>query len=151
MESINKELMMEIRYLMRSFRRGKHSELRGQRRALHYLLKQDGISQTDLLALMDVRPSSLSELLNKMEEKGHIERKEAREDKRIRLIYLSKEGRSIAESMSKSAKSKKIFGELDEVEKELLLSLLKKLDLDRETYPTKKRRKDVKNWEEKDI
>lgn len=145
MESINKELMMEIRYLMRSFRRGKHSELRGQRRALHYLLKQDGISQTDLLALMDVRPSSLSELLNKMEEKGHIERKEAREDKRIRLIYLSKEGRSIAESMSKSAKSKKIFGELDEVEKELLLSLLKKLDLDRETYPTKKRRKDVKN------
>lgn len=145
MESINKELMMEIRYLMRSFRRGKHSELRGQRRALHYLLKQDGISQTDLLALMDVRPSSLSELLNKMEEKGHIERKEAREDKRIRLIYLSKEGRSIAESMSKSAKSKIIFGELDEVEKELLLSLLKKLDLDRETYPTKKRRKDVKN------
>lgn len=145
MESINKELMMEIRYLMRSFRRGKHSELRGQRRALHYLLKQDGISQTDLLALMDVRPSSLSELLNKMEEKGHIERKEAHEDKRIRLIYLSKEGRSIAESMSKSVKAKKIFGELDEVEKELLLSLLKKLDLDRETYPTKKRRKDVKN------
>lgn len=137
--------MMEIRYLMRSFRRGKHSELRGQRRALHYLLKQDGISQTDLLALMDVRPSSLSELLNKMEEKGHIERKEAHEDKRIRLIYLSKEGRSIAESMSKSVKAKKIFGELDEVEKELLLSLLKKLDLDRETYPTKKRRKDVKN------
>ena len=145
MESLNKELMMEIRYLMRSFRRGKHSELRGQRRVLHYLWKQDGISQTDLLALMDVRPSSLSELLNKMEEKGHIERKEAKDDKRVRLIYLSETGRNLAKNMSKSAKAEKIFGDLNDEEKETLLSLLKKLDLDRKSYPTKRRRKDVRD------
>lgn len=143
MESLNKELMMEIRYLMRSFRIGKHSELRGQGRVLRYLWKQDGISQTDLLALMDVRPSSLSELLNKMEEKGHIERKEAKDDKRVRLIYLSETGRNLAKNMSKSAKAEKIFGDLNDEEKETLLSLLKKLDLDRKRYPTKRHRKDA--------
>ncbi|WP_052356737.1 MarR family winged helix-turn-helix transcriptional regulator [[Clostridium] dakarense] len=50
------------------------------------------ISQKKLSTLLDIRSTSLSELLFKLEKKGFVERTRSAEDKRTFLISLTKEG-----------------------------------------------------------
>ncbi|WP_219211831.1 MarR family winged helix-turn-helix transcriptional regulator [Paenibacillus sp. S150] len=66
---------------------------RGQGRILAFLRMKDGISTKDLSYMLDIRVSSLNELLAKLEKAGYITRKPSETDKRIILIYLTPKGR----------------------------------------------------------
>ncbi|OAB33068.1 hypothetical protein PMSM_16040 [Paenibacillus macquariensis subsp. macquariensis] len=65
---------------------------RGQGRILAFLRMKDGISTKDLSYMLDIRVSSLNELLAKLEKAGYITRKPSEKDKRIMLIYLTQKG-----------------------------------------------------------
>lgn len=65
---------------------------RGQGRILAFLRMKDGISTKDLSYMLDIRVSSLNELLAKMEKAEYITRKPSETDKRIMLIYLTQKG-----------------------------------------------------------
>lgn len=70
---------------------------RGQGRVLALLKLQSPISQKELGYLMDMRQQSLSELLAKLEQKGHITRQPSEEDRRTTIVALTEEGRAAAE------------------------------------------------------
>ncbi|WP_339314943.1 MarR family transcriptional regulator [Paenibacillus sp. FSL R10-2734] len=65
---------------------------RGQGRILAFLRMKDGISTKDLSYMLDIRVSSLNELLAKLEKAEYITRKPSETDKRIMLIYLTQKG-----------------------------------------------------------
>jgi DNA-binding MarR family transcriptional regulator len=65
---------------------------RGQGRILAFLRMKDGISTKDLSYMLDIRVSSLNELLAKLEKAEYITRKPSETDKRIILIYLTSKG-----------------------------------------------------------
>ena len=65
---------------------------RGQGRILAFLRMKDGISTKDLSYMLDIRVSSLNELLAKLEKAEYIIRKPSETDKRIILIYLTPKG-----------------------------------------------------------
>ncbi|MNI19323.1 MarR family transcriptional regulator [Paenibacillus graminis] len=65
---------------------------RGQGRILAFLRMKDGISTKDLSYMLDIRVSSLNELLAKLEKAEYITRKPSETDKRIILIYLTQKG-----------------------------------------------------------
>lgn len=68
-------------------------------RTLWILRKTDGITAADLCEKLDVRPSSMSELLGRMEEKFLIKREGDENDKRAVKILLSETGKEAADRM----------------------------------------------------
>ena len=74
----------------------------GMERTLMEIAKNDGISSGELCEILDVRPSSLSEMADKMAERGLIEKKDAEEDKRITKIWRTELGKAQAEQIEKS-------------------------------------------------
>lgn len=75
-----------------------HGQSRGQARLIQLLASRDGISNAEIAEAFDIRPSSVSTLVKKLEEAGFIERRESEHDKRVLLIYLTEAGRKLVDS-----------------------------------------------------
>ncbi|MDT0110833.1 MarR family transcriptional regulator [Listeria booriae] len=76
--------------------RGFGDRSRGQGRILSILHKTPLISQKDLVSQLDMKPQSASEMIQKLEKKGLIERHKSEQDKRIMMIQLTTKGRIAA-------------------------------------------------------
>ena len=68
-------------------------------RTLLVLADNEGATSRELCEILDVRPSSLSELLGKMEEHGLVIREASEEDKRAANVLLTEEGKAAATGM----------------------------------------------------
>ena len=68
-------------------------------RTLIVVSRADGMSTRDLSEALDIRPSSATELVNKLAEAGLVERKEDPQDKRLTHICLTEEGKTAAEEI----------------------------------------------------
>ena len=64
----------------------------GQPKVLDYLKSHDGASQKEIAAGCFIEAGSLTSILNRMEEKGLIERRMLNGNRRTFHIYLTKEG-----------------------------------------------------------
>lgn len=96
---------------------------------LALLVEVQEASQKELVQSLDIRPSSLSELLKKLEGKGYIERRQDPDDKRNMIVSLTEAGEIAAKEMAKGhdAFSDRMFAALSEEEKAQLNNLLEKL------------------------
>ncbi len=102
------------------------NEAYGQVRILRILSEADGISQKELQQKLAIKPGSASEILNKLEEKGLIERSRSEEDARRVNLHLTEKGKKEAE-ISGSDDPASLFQVLTEEEQEQLRQLLTKL------------------------
>ena len=138
MNELNEKLMEQFRKYqvlmhqgMRRFapRGPKEDPHHGQGKVLVMLAENDGVSQKLLTEQSGIRPASLSELIIKLERNGLVERQRNEEDKRNRNVYLTEEGRALAETI-KSRKDESadfLFDVLSEEEKDTLTVLFDKL------------------------
>jgi MarR family transcriptional regulator, transcriptional regulator for hemolysin len=86
-------LVREIARLMqRNFehraRKAKLPLTRLQASALLRIARQQGISQVHLAAALDVQPIAVVEIVDKLEEMSLIERRKARDDRRVHELWL---------------------------------------------------------------
>ena len=70
---------------------------------LTYLFFKDGINQSELAVLMDMEKAPLSRLLDRMEKKGWVIRKNENKDRRTKNIYLSESIKPLISSMRDKA------------------------------------------------
>ena len=70
---------------------------------LTYLYFKDGIKQSELAMLMDMEKAPLSRLLDRMEKKGWVIRKNESKDRRTKNIYLSESIKPLISSMRDKA------------------------------------------------
>ena len=70
---------------------------------LTYLFFKDGINQSELAILMDMEKAPLSRLLDRMEIKGWVIRKNESKDRRTKNIYLSESVKPLIFSMRDKA------------------------------------------------
>ena len=105
---------------------------RSQWLLLTYLYFKDGINQTELASLMDMEKAPLSRLLDRMEIKGWIIRKNETKDRRIKNIYLSESVKPFVSSLrEKAAKYRKdSLSILSDKELSILRDLLQVLKKD---------------------
>lgn len=89
----------------------------GQGRILMMLNRKDGLSTKELSEIFNIKVTSLNETLNKLIDKGYIEKRPSNEDKRILLIYLTDKGR---EFKFEKPKDLDVFDCLNESQKEEL-------------------------------
>ena len=74
-------------------------------RLLECVAENSNVSPRELCELMDVRPSSLSEMLSRAESEGWIIRATDEEDRRIQRISLSPEGQQAVDRMREARKA----------------------------------------------
>lgn len=79
---------------------------KGQPKILDYLNVYDGCMQKDIASGCQIDPATVTGLLNRMEDKGLIERRSS--DRRSLHVYLTEAGRQ------KTAIVEKVFDELEE-------------------------------------
>ena len=94
------------------------------------LSRADGMSQSDLAALLHVSRPTVTTMLQKMEAAGTIERRTDEADQRVTRLYLTKAGRELAERM-RAVHAEIIndtVGRLAEAERSELLRLLESLN-----------------------
>jgi len=72
---------------------------RGQPPMLRVLAEREGVSHSELAARLDVRPATISKMLNRMERAGFLTRKPDTEDQRVSRVYLTEQGRAVQSEM----------------------------------------------------
>lgn len=135
----NNQLMEKMHRFISLMRRTAHFHHRqdetsfsthhAQGRLLSLIFSKQSISQKELVDLLDIRPSSLSELLKKLESKELIERTPSEQDKRNMTVTLTAQGKSIVEQMERSRTDfeENVFKMLSAEERETFASLLDKI------------------------
>jgi DNA-binding MarR family transcriptional regulator len=68
-----------------------------QMRALSALAKAEEVTAGDLAKSADLNPASVTPMLDHLEAKGIIERRQGAADRRVRMVSLTSEGRAILE------------------------------------------------------
>ena len=69
-------------------------------RTLMAIADNDGLSAGELCELLDMRPSSVSELSDRMAERGLVEKKADEADKRVSRIFLTELGKAQADRVA---------------------------------------------------
>jgi DNA-binding MarR family transcriptional regulator len=74
-----------------------------QWRLLVYAVREEGVPQARLAALLEIEPISVSRLLDRMEDNGWIERRSDASDRRVRTVWPSAKGRAAFDSVKEMA------------------------------------------------
>lgn len=101
----------------------------GQARILSVLLERGTITQRELQDILEVRSGSLSEILNKVEADGFIERSQSENDRRQMEVKLTEAGTEAASRLEEERgdMTSGLFSCLSGEEKKTLAELLDKL------------------------
>ena len=108
----------------------KHDRGFGRERVLEVISRYEaGVRQKTLTEELRINPSSVSEMISKLENDGYVRRTIDPTDKRATLITLTElgEARNAELQDEKTASLSKAFGNLTDDEKEQLIALLEKL------------------------
>jgi MarR family transcriptional regulator for hemolysin len=103
---------------------------RSQWQAIAYLANNEGIHQAALADLLDLEPITLTRILDRLAERGLIERRQHPTDRRTRLLYLTDAARPLLGQMQKigDATRGEAFGtDIKEAERQQLLSTLMRM------------------------
>ena len=78
---------------------------RSQWQAIAYLSKHEGIHQAALAELLEIEPITLVRILDKLEDRGLIERRRHETDRRIWLLFLKDAARPLLADMQPIAET----------------------------------------------
>lgn len=71
----------------------------GQPKVLDYLAEHDGASQKDIAAGCHIETASLTSILNRMEEKGMLERRMLNGNRRSSYVFLTEQGKKLQQAV----------------------------------------------------
>lgn len=130
-KDVNDKILLNIRDLEQKIHflyEGKKS----QRRVLILLRENGSMTQREMTEKLNVKPASASEVLTKLANKGFIIRVPSSIDKRTMVVSLTDEGAKIADEAYRyrSLRIVEMLSCFDDEEKDVLLSLLEKMNTD---------------------
>ncbi len=135
----NNDLFREIGHFMHLSRRllwqqQAQPHHHGQARLLRAIADEDNLTQARIAEILDIRPSSVSEILGKLEQKGLITRTPDENDGRITRVSITDAGKERLQAAEASFGeiNDQIFSGLSDEEQTQLIGLLQKLNTDLE-------------------
>ena len=101
----------------------------GKGRLLSVLQQKDGLTQRELGDELDIRPSSVGELVRKLEATSLVIRKNNEDDRRVMNVYLTAVGREFVDDKSslQTEIQTNVFKDISEDEKEVFARVLEKM------------------------
>jgi DNA-binding MarR family transcriptional regulator len=139
---LRRELMfqlVETARLLRTYvdqRARRHGTTRAQWGVMSRLRRQEGLHQAALAEQMDLRPISLTRLLDRLQGQNLVERRPDPADRRAYRLFLTPEGRALVDSLDavRGEIAREVLGEVDEP---AILAALDTLDAIREQIRTR--------------
>lgn len=100
-----------------------------QWRALAHILHNEGLNQITLAERLEIKPITISRLLDRMQAAGWVERKADPDDRRATRLYISQSAKPLLETLGQFAYEtrEQAMSGLDEEERGQLFSLLAKM------------------------
>lgn len=133
-ESLTRQFHRIANLMQRNIRGGLHKDPdelmhRGQAMLLGILFEKDGESHKELVEKMNIRPSSLGELVDRLEQNGYVVRRPNEKDKRISNVFLTEDGWQTAQKYIRHRAEllNNVFSGLSGAEQAQLAYLLDKL------------------------
>ncbi len=101
----------------------------GQFPALLALWEKDGLTQKELLSMLDIEQATLANTLTRMERDGLIIRKEHPADARARTIHVTEQGSSIRDDAYRTAMqiNEEVLADLSEEETKAFLGYMRRV------------------------
>lgn len=108
---------------------GNCRRFRGFGHILDLLAENDGLSQQQIAAALDIRPQSASEAIAGMEQQEFVERRINAQDRRSSFVYITPKGAEQQKRLQaeRIRNAQRIMAPLTEEEKEILMGLLTKI------------------------
>ena len=127
-ENTEERILAGLRRCNKILRHGKFGH-HGKARILGMLKENGPMTQKSLQEEAEIRSSSISELLKKMEEHGMVTRKPDPNDQRGLVVEITDKGTEIANEIrkEKGEKAHKFFGALTPEEQEQFANMLDKI------------------------
>lgn len=102
---------------------------RGQPRLLHLLWEREGRTHSELAEAMNVQPATITKMLQRMERRGFVVRKQDPEDERVSRVYLGDGGRAVRTRLEQILKQQEeeLLEGFDREEREQLLRFLARI------------------------
>lgn len=98
----------------------------GQHAMLFALYKEDGQSQKELSQKMNIKPATITVMINRMKKTKLVERRQDSKDQRISRVYLTPEGKDAWNKVDKALRTidEECFSNFTEEQQNLLSQLL---------------------------
>jgi len=87
---------------------------RAHHRVLHFVERRPGLTIAELLDILQITKQSLNRVLKELVEKGYIEQRTGRQDKRQRHLHTTPAGHDLAQRLVQ-LQSKRILAALDSI------------------------------------
>lgn len=102
----------------------------GQPKVLDYLKIYDGASQKDIAAACHIEAGSLTSILNRMEEKGIIERRMLNGNRRTYYIFLTESGKRLQKLVEQgfSKIEKEVWDGISDIERDAFMKTFLKIN-----------------------
>lgn len=129
-ENLEKVVHQHHRIGKRMHNKGRKQDAFAQKKVLELLTQnQEELTISRLVELLDIRPSSVSELVKKLEDGGYVVREKDEKDKRVMKIMLTKAGKEMSQEKKSRANewTEFYFSELTNEEQKELNRLLEKV------------------------
>jgi MarR family transcriptional regulator, transcriptional regulator for hemolysin len=132
-QSLDRDLLILLHDVARALRtrfdqraRATHSMTRAQWIILSRLDRQPGISQNEMAAICEVEPITVARLVDRLEARGLVERRNDPSDRRIRRLHLLPAAKPILETINnaRSLMNERLTAGLDEKTREALIDAL---------------------------
>ncbi|MCH7743005.1 MAG: MarR family transcriptional regulator [Proteobacteria bacterium] len=98
-------------------------------RAVVYIWRTPGISQTELSEILDISRMGITGLIDRMENKGLVSRRDDVKDRRVKRIYLTESTNGLIPIITKVGRENiaDFLAGIDETDREVLINLLLKV------------------------
>lgn len=102
----------------------------GQPKVLDYLKIYDGASQKEIAAACHIEAGSLTSILNRMEEKGIIERRMLNGNRRTYYIFLTESGKKLQKLVEQgfSKIEKEVWDGISDIERDAFMKTFLKIN-----------------------
>ncbi len=131
--SLDRDLLILLNDVARAIRtrfdqkaRATHGMTRAQWIILSRLDRQPGISQNEMATICEVEPITIARLVDRLEARGLVERRNDPSDRRIRRVHLLPAAKPIVEAITNARRvaSERLTAGLDEKTREVLIDAL---------------------------
>jgi MarR family transcriptional regulator, transcriptional regulator for hemolysin len=102
---------------------------RSQWQVLAYLATNEGIHQGALADLLEIEPITLVRLLDRMEERGLVERRRHPSDRRLRLLHLTEAAHPLLKTLWETGQAtrEEALSGVSEADRERLVEILSRM------------------------
>ncbi|MGN1279432.1 MAG: MarR family winged helix-turn-helix transcriptional regulator [Limosilactobacillus sp.] len=112
------------------------SNFRGQGRIIELIARHEGCTQRELANLAQIKPGSLTQVLERLERNQYVTRRRNEQDRRIRRVYLTDQGRRFHVRLNKHriAFADRLLSEVTPQEREQFIRVVDKMQVQLHKY-----------------